>query len=320
MIKAGIIGAAGYTGGETIRLLLNHPEVTLVFAQSRSQAGKRLSEVHQDLLGETDLRFTQDASEPVEVLFLCLGHGEAKAWLESRPNDPSLRVIDLSTDYRAGGAWSGHDFVYGLPELQRENIRRAHLIANPGCFATALQLALLPLAESGQLGEVYATGITGATGAGQSLSATSHFPWRHANISPYKTLQHQHLKEVQAALHRHSPGAALHFVPWRGDFTRGIYVSCTLKSSLTQAAAQALYSTFYQTHPFTQVSDTTVDLKMVVNTNKCVISLEKQGEHLVVHAAIDNLLKGAAGQAVQNMNLIFGLDETLGLKLKPTGF
>jgi len=320
MIRAGIIGAAGYTGGETLRLLLQHPEVELVFAQSRSQAGKLLSDVHRDLLGDTAMRFSHEAEAEVDVLFLCLGHGEARQWLEAFPENPTLRVIDLSADYRAGGSWSGHDFVYGLPEMQREAIRRAHLIANPGCFATALQLALLPLAESGQLADVYATGITGATGAGQSLSATSHFPWRHANISPYKTLQHQHLKEVQASLHRQSPAASLHFVPWRGDFTRGIYVSCTLKSDRSFEAAQELYTAYYKGHPFTYVSDTTVDLKMAVNTNKCVISLEKQGEHLVAHAAIDNLLKGAAGQAVQNMNLIFGLDETLGLKLKPSGF
>ena len=313
MIKAGIIGAAGYTGGETIRLLLNHPEVTLVFAQSRSQAGKLLSEVHHDLIGETDLRFSHGAAEEVDVLFLGLGHGEAKKWLENRPDNPSLRVIDLSADYRAGGSWAGHEFVYGLPELYRETIRQARMIANPGCFATALQLALLPLALSGQLADVYATGITGATGAGQALSPTSHFPWRHANISPYKTLEHQHLQEVLASLQRQ-------FVPWRGDFTRGIYVSCTLRSTLSLDAARVLYAEYYRTHPFTHVSETGVDLKMVVNTNKCVIALEQKGEHLVVHAAIDNLLKGASGQAVQNMNLIFGLDETLGLKLKPTGF
>lgn len=320
MIKAGIIGGAGYTGGELLRLLLRHPQVSVAFVQSRSQAGKPVSSVHTDLLGETDLAFSAGPGTDADVWFLCLGHGESKTWLDGQTPRENLRVIDLSHDYRAGGVWGGRAFQYGLPELHREHIRQAGLIANPGCFATALQLALLPLAANGVLNEVYATGITGATGAGQTLSATSHFPWRHANVSAYKTLQHQHHAEVMRSLNGFGGRPELYFVPWRGDFPRGIYLSCTTAITLDIESVYDLYQTFYTGHPFTLLSRNMIDLKMAVNTNKCLLHLEKSGVHLVVHAALDNLLKGAAGQAVQNMNLMFGLEETAGLQLKASAF
>ncbi len=319
-IKAGIIGGAGYTGGELLRLLLRHPEAEVFFVQSRSQAGQLVAGTHTDLLGETELVFTGASPAGADVLFLCLGHGESKTWLEQQAPDERLRVIDLSHDYRAGGAWGARAFQYGLPELYRESLRAAGLVANPGCFATALQLALLPLAANGLAGDVFATGITGATGAGQSLSATAHFPWRHANVSAYKTLQHQHHAEVTRSL-RHAGGRLhLHFVPWRGDFPRGIYLSCTIAAEPDLEALYTLYEKYYADHPFTYVSRQMIDLKMTVNTNKCLLHLEKTGAHLVVHAALDNLLKGAAGQAVQNMNLMFGFDETAGLRLKASAF
>ncbi len=320
MIKAGIAGGAGYTGGELLRLLLRHPNAEVAFVQSRSQAGKPVTSVHPDLLGETDLVFTDGTPAGADVLFLCLGHGESKTWLEQQAPDAQLRIIDLSHDYRAGGAWGARAFQYGLPELYREQIRNAGLIANPGCFATALQLALLPLAANGLATDVYATGITGATGAGQSLSATSHFPWRHANVSAYKTLQHQHNAEVQRSLQAAGGHLDLHFVPWRGDFPRGIYLSCTLAADQDLDTLYTWYEKYYAGHPFTHVSPGMIDLKMTVNTNKCLLYLEKNGAHLVVHAALDNLLKGASGQAVQNMNLLFGLDETAGLLLKASVF
>jgi N-acetyl-gamma-glutamyl-phosphate reductase len=320
MIRAGILGAAGYTGGELLRLLVHHPAAEVVFAQSRSQAGKPVAAVHPDLADDTALVFCAEPDAAADVYFLCLPHGEARTWLSAQPFDRDVRIIDLSHDHRLGGAWQDEPFVYGLPELDRAAIAQARLVANPGCFATALQLALLPLAAAGQLGAVYATGITGATGAGQGLSSTSHFPWRHANIAAYKTLQHQHLGEVLATLGRFGGAPALHFVPWRGDFARGIYVSCTLPCSLTAGAALELYEDYYRTHPFTVVSAAPIDLKRAVNTNKAWIQPEVVDGHLVVHAAIDNLLKGASGQAVQNMNLMFGLEETAGLMLKASVF
>lgn len=319
-IKAGIVGGAGYTGGELVRLLLRHPNVELCFVQSRSQAGKPVASVHTDLLGDTDLVFSRNADPDVDIWFLCLGHGESRKWLEAQPTKPNLRIIDLSHDYRAGGEWHGRSFHYGLPERYREQIRQAALIANPGCFATALQLALLPLAEQDALHTAYATGITGATGAGQALSATSHFPWRHANISAYKTLTHQHLGEVLQTLRSYGGSPELHFVPWRGDFPRGIYVSCTTAVKADLETARGWYENYYASHPFTHVCSDMIDLKMVVNTNKCLLHLEKQGDQLVVHAALDNLLKGAAGQAVQNMNIQMGFPETEGLNLKASAF
>lgn len=321
MIRAGIIGAAGYTGGELLRLLLRHPEARPVFVQSRSQAGLPVASVHGDLLGDTELQFIAEAPlEQADVLFLCLGHGDARRWLEQQTPVPDLRIIDLSHDYRAGGQWGDRLFQYGLPELHRDRIRKAGLIANPGCFATALQLALLPLAAHGLSADVYATGITGATGAGQTLSPTAHFPWRHANISAYKTLQHQHYDEVMRSLRHFSGRPELYFVPWRGDFPRGIYVSCTTLTETEIGTLYAWYEDYYASHPFTIVSRQMIDLKMTVNTNKCLVHLEKSGDQLVVHAALDNLLKGAAGQAVQNMNLLFGWPETAGLNLKASAF
>ena len=316
-IRVGVVGGAGYAGGELLRLLLNHPDVEIAFVQSRSQANKAVTTVHHDLLGETDLQFTAEATA-ADLWILCLGHGEARTWLANQPIDSTRRIIDLSQDFRLGGSWGDRSFVYGLPEINREQIKLAQLIANPGCFATGIQLALLPLAKARKLAEVCITGITGATGGGQSLAPTAHFPWRHANVSAYKTLTHQHLAEVSKTLAL--PETNIHFVPWRGDFARGIYLSATMRCDLDQLEILELYRNFYQTHPFTVVSEGMIDLKMAVNTNKCLVFPEKQGQMLVVHAALDNLLKGAAGQAVQNMNLMYGLDEKTGLHLKASAF
>jgi len=327
-IKTGIIGGAGYTGGELIRLLINHPGAAITFIHSRSNAGKPVYTVHQDLMGETTLKFTDDLSPledgDIDVLFLCLGHGESKKFLAANPIAATTRIIDLANDFRlARDAQSGNrQFVYGLPELNRDTIRAAGNIANPGCFATAIQLGLLPLAKAGLLKDVYTTGITGSTGAGQSLSGTSHFSWRANNIQAYKTLTHQHLGEIGESLLQLQPGNDIEvsFVPWRGDFTRGIFISSTLHCDLSLEELGVLYADFYAGHPFTHVSKDPVFLKQVVNTNKAVIQLEKAGSKVVVHSAIDNLVKGASGQAVQNMNLLFGLDETTGLKLKANYF
>jgi N-acetyl-gamma-glutamyl-phosphate reductase len=321
-IKAGVIGGAGYTGGETVRLLLHHPLVELVFVQSRSQAGKPIAEVHRDLAGETQLQFTESYQEPADVVYLCLSHGESKKLLTELTFSTTTRVIDLGNDFRLGGKAGDRTFVYGLPEYQRENIKKAVNIANPGCFATTIQLGLLPLAKEGLLKEVYTTGITGSTGAGQKPQDTTQFTWRANNISAYKTLTHQHLGEIDQTLKSLQPGfrESVNFIPWRGDFTRGIFVSSTLSSDLSLDEANRLYKTYYKDHPFTLVSDGMIDLKQVVNTNKCLIYLEKVGNKLVVHSALDNLLKGASGQAVQNMNLMFGLEETAGLKLKGSVF
>lgn len=329
-VKAGIIGGAGYTGGELIRLLVNHPNVEISFIHSRSNTGQPVSAVHQDMVGETDLHFTGELRQEIDVLFLCVGHGEAKKFLEANPIADSIRIIDLSQDFRlALNAKLGtKDFTYGLPELNRDAIRTAANVANPGCFATAIQLGLLPLAQEGLLDEISTTGITGSTGAGQGLAATSHFSWRANNIQAYKTLTHQHLKEITQSLRQLQPSygntpdneEVLNFIPWRGDFTRGIFISSMITCKWPLEQVLDLYKSFYQDHPFTHVSDDAVFLKQVVNTNKCVISLEKVGTKLVVHSAIDNLLKGASGQAVQNMNLMMGLDECAGLKLKANYF
>jgi N-acetyl-gamma-glutamyl-phosphate reductase len=331
-VKAGIIGGAGYTGGELLRLLLNHPNAELVFTHSKSQAGKPVSAVHTDLLGETELSFSDSFAQEVDVLFLCVGHGEAKKFLAENNIPATIKIIDLSQDFRWNGEAgktqtinaTGGAFTYGLPELHRETIQQTQHIANPGCFATAIQLALLPLASKGLISdEVHISGITGSTGAGQSLSPSSHYSWRSGNISNYKVLNHQHLNEICRTLHELQPNQelpAIHFVPYRGPFTRGILCTSYLPCSLTIDEAQELYSSYYSTHPFVWISDVTPDLKQVVNTNKCILYLEKQGEMLVITSMIDNLLKGASGQAVQNMNLLFGLEETAGLKLKPSGF
>ncbi|MGZ5189738.1 MAG: N-acetyl-gamma-glutamyl-phosphate reductase [Flavisolibacter sp.] len=322
-VKVGIIGGAGYTGGELIRLLIHHPYTAVSFIHSRSNAGKPVASVHQDLIGETNLEFTDKISDDIDVLFLCVGHGEAKKFLEQNKIADKIKVIDLSQDFRLSQSsqLAARSFVYGLPELNKEQIRSAKNIANPGCFATALQLGLLPLAKAGLLREVHTTGITGSTGAGQSLSSTSHFSWRANNIQAYKTLTHQHLKEInQSLVQSGASNPEIHFVPWRGDFPRGIFISSTITSDKGIQELLDLYKGFYKDHPFTIVSEQEIFLKQVVNTNKCVIQLERSGTKLVVHSAIDNLLKGASGQAVQNMNLMFGVDECAGLKLKATGF
>lgn len=323
-IKVGIIGGAGYTGGELIRILLNHPGATLSFIHSRSNAGKPVYTVHQDLIGDTELTFTGELSDDIEVLFLCLGHGESNKFLAENKIADSVKVIDLANDFRltAQSSFGNRQFVYGLPELNKETIKSAGNIANPGCFATAIQLGLLPLAKAGLLKDIYTTGITGSTGAGQSLSGTSHFSWRANNIQAYKTLTHQHLGEIgESLLQLQATNAIdLSFVPWRGDFTRGIFISSTITCDLSLEELNVLYNEFYKDHPFTHVSKEPIFLKQVVNTNKAVIQLEKAGSKLVVHSVIDNLLKGASGQAVQNMNLLFGLDETTGLKLKANYF
>lgn len=322
-LSVGIIGGAGYTGGELIRLLIHHPNVAISFVHSRSNAGNFVHAIHQDLLGETNLKFTGDLSNDIDVLFLCVGHGEADKFLAENTIDEKIKVIDLSQDFRLmpNAKRQTRNFTYGLPELNKEAIRGAGNIANPGCFATAIQLGLLPLAKAGLLNEVYTTGITGSTGAGQSLSPTSHFSWRANNVQAYKTLTHQHLKEIGRSLNQ--LGAAspeINFVPWRGDFTRGIFISSMVTCDRAIEGLNELYEEFYADAPFTTVSRQEIFLKQVVNTNKCVVHLEKVGTKLVVHSAIDNLLKGASGQAVQNMNLLFGLDECAGLNLKATAF
>lgn len=324
MVKVGIIGGAGYTGGELIRLLINHPQAEIVFVQSKSNAGNLISSVHGDLIGDTTVSFSAEHHYNVDVIFLCAGHGEAKKFVGANDIPADVKLIDIGNDFRlkADANIKGRTFMYGLPELNREQIQSANNIANPGCFATAIQLGLLPLAKAGLLSDVYTTGITGSTGAGQSLSATSHFSWRANNIQAYKTLTHQHIGEIHQSLEQlqGNDGIEVNFVPWRGDFTRGIYASSTVDCALPLQEIVQLYKSFYAGALFTHVSDAMIDMKQVVNTNKCLIHLEKQGNKIVVHSTIDNLLKGASGQAVQNMNLLFGLDETTGLKLKASNF
>jgi N-acetyl-gamma-glutamyl-phosphate reductase len=322
-IKAGIAGGAGYTGGELLRLLLNHQNVEIAFVHSRSNAGQPVSKVHTDLAGDTDLRFSAELQNDVDVLFLCVGHGEARQFLKDNQVSAATRIIDLSQDFRlSGNAVVGdREFVYGLPELNAEKIRTARNIANPGCFATAIQLGILPLAKAGLLGEVHTTGITGATGAGQKLTETSHFPWRASNIQAYKSLAHQHMSEIMESVAALQPGhKALNFIPWRGDFTRGIYVTSYTQCDLSEEEAYELYSAYYSDAVFTHVNREMIHMKQVVNTNKCLLHLEKEGDKLIIHSAIDNLLKGASGQAVQNMNIMFGLKQGVGLKLKATAF
>ncbi len=324
-IRAGIVGGAGYTGGETIRLLVNHPAVEISFVNSNSNAGNFLHDAHSDLLGDTDLKFTSELSTDIDVLFLCLGHGDSKKFLDANPIPASIKIIDLSQDFRlkteTGAEHAG--FIYGLPELNREAIKSAQNIANPGCFATCLQLGLLPLAAANLLNaEVHVTATTGSTGAGQSPSATTHFTWRNDNLSVYKAFDHQHLKEIGQSIRQLQPDFdhALNFIPYRGDYARGIIASIYVDSDLSADQAFELYQQFYAGHPFTQVTKKNIDLKQVVNTNKCFLQITKHGNKLFIISIIDNLLKGASGQAVQNMNLLFGLDETTGLKLKASAF
>lgn len=325
-VRAGIVGGAGYTGGEMLRILINHPSVDIIFVHSNSNAGNFVSDVHTDLLGDTDLKFSDTLSQEIDVLFLCVGHGDAKKFLEANAVDEHIKIIDLSQDFRLAhsATIANRTFVYGLPELNRESIRSAKNIANPGCFATCLQLALLPLAQAGLLDkEVHISATTGSTGAGQSLSATSHFSWRNNNLSVYKAFGHQHLKEIRQSLNQiGSPLTAeeINFIPYRGDFTRGIMASVYTECPLSQEEAEKLYKDYYAEHPFTHVSDKNIDLKQVVNTNKGLLHIEKHGSKLLILSIIDNLLKGASGQAVQNMNLLFGLDEKEGLRLKAAGF
>jgi N-acetyl-gamma-glutamyl-phosphate reductase len=330
-IRAGIIGGAGYTGGELIRLLLNHPSVSLEFVHSRSNAGKPVWSVHQDLIGETDVTFAAEFTDNIDTLFLCLGHGESRKFLTENAFPEKVKIIDIANDFRlkkdahfTGNSLqpAGRQFVYGLPELNRDLIRSAANVANPGCFATTIQLGLLPLAKAGLLGDIYTTGITGSTGAGQGLTVTSHFSWRANNVQAYKTLTHQHLGEIGESLLQLQPNSQieLSFVPWRGDFTRGIFASSTIHCEISLEEIYGLYFEFYKDHPFTTVAKDSIFLKQVVNTNKAVIQIEKAGTKLVVHSATDNLLKGAVGQAVQNMNLLFDLEETTGLKLKANYF
>lgn len=318
-IRAGILGGAGYTGGETIRLLINHSQVEIVFVHSKSNAGKFVYEVHTDLLGETTLQFSNTISLEVDILFLCVGHGEAKKIFNEFKISEKIKVIDLSQDHRS----ENQGFVYGLPELNRDEIIQARKIANPGCFATAIQLGLLPLAAARLLKEeVHVSATTGSTGAGQSLSPTSHFSWRNNNLSVYKAFEHQHLAEINQSIRQlqNDFHHAINFIPYRGNFTRGIMASMYTLSELTLEEAIPLYEKFYKEHPFVHISKTTIDLKQVVNTNKCFLYLEKHENKLMVISIIDNLLKGASGQAVQNMNLMFGIEETTGLKLKAVAF
>jgi N-acetyl-gamma-glutamyl-phosphate reductase len=333
-IRAGIVGGAGYTGGELIRILINHPQVEIAFVHSNSNAGNFVSDVHTDLFGDTDLKFcgnevlkglSSGGLGEADVLFLCVGHGDAGKFLDAHPINDSIKIIDLSQDFRLeeSSEFQGHRFIYGLPELNRDHIKTAKYVANPGCFATTIQLALLPLASKGLLkGEIHINATTGSTGAGQSLSATSHFSWRNSNLSVYKAFSHQHLNEIGQSINQlqHGFNDTINFIPQRGDFARGILAAVYLECDLTQDKAEDIYMDYYSADPFTHVSGRNIDLKQVVNTNKCLIHLEKHENKLFIVSIIDNLLKGASGQAVQNMNLMFGLDETTGLKLKSTAF
>lgn len=319
-IKAGIVGGTGYTGGELIRLLLNHPYAELAFALSRNAAGKKIYSVHQDLLGETEMEFSSEL-QAADILFLCLPHKESQPWLENNKISPETKIIDLGNDFRLEGEFQNKNFVYGLPEFQKEKIKGANEVANPGCFASAIQYALLPLANKKLLNQVFVTGVTGSTGAGVKLQDTTHFSWRNNNISAYKTLSHQHLDEIKQTLESENKNTVgVHFVPWRGDWPRGIFVSATVECDHSLEELYQAYEEFYKNEPFVWVSREAINMKQVVNTNKCAIRLEKQDNMLVVHSAIDNLLKGASGQAIQNMNLMFGFEEQAGLKLKPLAY
>lgn len=324
-IRIGIAGGAGYTGGELLRILINHPQAEICWVHSNSNAGKPLSDVHADLFGDSDLKFTDSISQDIDVLFLCVGHGDAKKFLDSHEINASIKIIDLSQDFRlnSNAAHGSRSFVYGLPELNREEIKLAQNIANPGCFATCIQIGLLPLAAAGLLNsEIHINATTGSTGAGQSLSPTSHFSWRNNNLSVYKAFEHQHLNEIGQSLNQlqNNFDQVLNFIPQRGDFTRGIMAAMYTESALTLDEAYHLYENYFKDHPFTHISKRNIDLKQVVNTNKALIHLEKHGNKLFIISIIDNLLKGASGHAVQNMNLMFGIGETVGLRLKASAF
>ena len=320
MVKVGIIGGAGYTAGELIRLLINHPQVEIAFIHSTSNAGNLVCDVHGGLIGETDLRFSAEYDlTAIDALFLCSAHGQSRKFWEENPAPVTLKIIDLAQDFRDESC----GYVYGLPEINRSRIAATSRLANPGCFATAIQLALLPLAAKGLLtDEVHITAITGSTGAGVKPGATTHFSWRSDNMSVYKAFEHQHLIEIGRTLKTLQPSfdKAVNFVPMRGDFARGIFASVYTESALTEEEAVALYNDFYKDAAFTFVAQKDVDLKQVVNTNKALVHVAKYGNKLHIVSTIDNLLKGALGQAVQNMNIMFGFDEKTGLNLKPSAF
>ena len=338
MVKVGILGAAGYTGGELIRLLINHPEAEIVFANSESNAGNKVYDVHEGLLGDTELTFTDEMPfDQVDVVFFCFGHGKSEAFLKEHDIPANVKIIDMAQDFRIKG---DHDFVYGLPEIHREEIAKCQHLANPGCFATCIQLGLLPLAKAGLLTrDIAVNAITGSTGAGQKPGATTHFSWRNNNFSVYKLFTHQHLHEICQTLNELKPAEAPHvvdtldegfeaegisvdFIPYRGDFARGIFCTevVTLSERLVESDLVALYKNFYEGATFTHYSDKALDLKQVVNTNKALVHVEVFGKKVVITSMIDNLLKGAVGQAVQNMNIMFGLDEKAGLNLKASAF
>ena len=322
MIRIGILGGAGFTGGELTRLLLNHPEANITFIHSESNAGRRVDEIHEGLLGDTDITFSSDMPfDDIDVLFLCFGHGKSEAFLSEHPLPLHVKVIDLAQDFRI--AAPGNDFVYGLPEINRDRIAMAQLIANPGCFATCIQLGLLPAASMGLLkGDIAVNAITGSTGAGQKPTATTHFSWRMGNISIYKAFRHQHVPEIVQSLTQVQGhfDASIDFIPYRGDFARGIFATEVVKTDADIADIEAAYKAFYANEPFTHYTDRPLDLKQVVNTNKALVHCEKYDDKLLVTSCIDNLLKGAVGQAVQNMNIMMGIDETTGLRLKASAF
>ena len=338
MIRVGILGAAGYTGGELIRLLINHPEVEIVFANSESNAGNRFADVHEGLIGDTDLCFTSEMPfDKVDVVFFCFGHGKSEAFLKEHEIPANVKIIDLAQDFRIKG---NHDYVYGLPETHRESIKTCQHLANPGCFATCVQLGLLPLAKAGMLTQdIAVNAITGSTGAGQKPGSTTHFSWRNDNMSVYKLFTHQHLHEICQTLNELRPegtphvidtldegydvdGITVDFIPYRGDFTRGIFCTEVVKlpENADKAAVVQLYKDFYADAAFTHYCDSAIDLKQVVGTNKALVHVDVFGRNIVVTSMIDNLLKGAVGQAVQNMNLMFGIDEKAGLNLKAIAF
>lgn len=335
MMKIGILGAAGYTGGELIRLLLNHPQAEIIFANSESNAGNLVSDVHEGLIGETDLRFTSEMPfDQVDVVFFCFGHGKSEQFLKEHTIPANVKIIDMAQDFRIKG---DHDYVYGLPEIHKEEIKKAQHLANPGCFATCIQLGLLPAAKMGLIhDDVAVNGITGSTGAGQKPGATTHFSWRNNNFSIYKQFTHQHLHEICQSLNEVKPadapfftspisekqesGVSIDFIPYRGDFARGIFVTEVIKTECPIDDIVAFYKAFYKNAAFTHYSDKALDLKQVVNTNKALVHCEKIGNKLLITSVIDNLLKGAVGQAVQNMNIMFGIDETAGLRLKASAF
>jgi len=318
--SVGIIGANGYTGSELVRLLAFHPNIELKFLFSRSNSGVEISELYPDLDLICELVLTNEISE-TDILFLCLPHKESQNWLNENQVSENALIIDLGNDFRLDGDFGNRNFVYGLPEIYFKEIQISKSIANPGCFATAIQLALLPLAKENLLKDVYTTGITGSTGAGQSLQPTTHFTWRNDNISAYKTLNHQHVDEILKQVNLlNEKEVELNFVPWRGDFARGIFISSIIACDLELEKVYNLYNDFYKDSPFVKISEKPIDMKQVVNTNFCVIQIEKQGNKIAVHSAIDNLLKGASGQAIQNMNIANGWEQSLGLNLKPIAF